>query len=145
MKLIYWYVYLYQVADLEGGGQSGRCSRQCMGKTLINGTFMQICFWCCHFVKRERIPQRIFVCFVSKELNTILSELLVKPIFHQAFSGRVGEDNGIFFALGTFQQFFSPPKNKCLKRIGITMNQDIHFTFIGLKCQYKTTTTLSGI
>ena len=45
-------------------------------------------------------------------------------LFHQAFFGRVGAGNAKYFALGTFQMICHPPKNKFLKRVGITMNQD---------------------
>ena len=50
--------------------------------------------------------------------------LLIKPIFHQIFVGRVWVDNAIDCVLGTFQIIFHPPKVKFSKRVYIIMEQD---------------------
>ena len=52
--------------------------------------------------------QQIIGMKLYKFYNMTSSILPFKPIFHQPFCGRVGTDNAIYFALGTFQRFFSP-------------------------------------
>ena len=43
-------------------------------------------------------------------LPKTLNKSTVKPIFHQAFVGRVGAENAIYFALGTSKISISPTK-----------------------------------
>ena len=52
---------------------------------------------------------------------------ILKPIFYQACFSYVGADNAIYFALGTFQIFFTPKNIEFLKGVDIVMNKDPKF------------------
>ena len=67
------------------------------------------------------------LCFLRGFLNISL----LKPIFHQAFFGRVRAGNAMYFALGTFQIFFSQTKRVIfLKSMCRFIKQNPKFMFL---------------
>ena len=93
----------------------------------------------------------------------ITLNLLIKPIFHQAFFGHVGTESAIDFVLRTFQVIVSSPKDLRLHNFEIgpqmylilikipyriyveSFELHVHLSSVRLICQRKKKTTTHGI